>query len=335
MENCGEACFNDLPMAINVAKLRLGFENHEGRSQELTKLAAVAKEWGMFLVTNHGIPEPVLRGVKDVVKSFFQLSLEEKKASLGSYMSKENKEDGRNFLKAEDQPLIRVDRLTMKIAPKEETDRGLAVWPQTPANFRQVMESYAEKARKLCDELLCALAEALSLERNVFLQKFEPSEENEVKVKVNYYPACPRPEQVLGLPAHSDGSGLTLLMQFDTVAGLQVLKDMKWTTVSWPPDTLLLNFGDLLEIMSNGRLKSSWHRVMPPVGTDRTSIALFYNPPPHVEIEPVPIGDEDKSSIEEEYKKVVVGEYLHHLYSSRSLATSTTAIKHAITFAKA
>ncbi|KAK2980141.1 hypothetical protein RJ640_009771 [Escallonia rubra] len=305
MEKCGEGGFNDLPMAIDVAKLRLGFETDEGRAQELAKLAAVAKEWGMFLVTNHGIPEPVLRGVKDVVKSFFQLSLEEKKASLASYMSNENKEDGRNFLKAEDRPLVRVDRLTMK------------------------------EARKLCDELLCALAEALSLERNVFLQKFEPSKESEVKVKVNYYPACPRPEQVLGLPAHSDGSGLTLLMQFESVAGLQVLKDMKWTTVSWPPDTLLLNFGDLLEIMSNGRLKSSWHRVMPPVGTDRTSIALFYNPPPHVEIEPVPIGDEDKSSIEEEYKKVVVGEYLHHLYSSRSLATSTAAIKQAITFAKA
>ncbi|KAK3043694.1 hypothetical protein RJ639_000110 [Escallonia herrerae] len=174
------------------------------------------------------------------------------------------------------------------------------------------MESYAEEARKLCDALLCALAEALSLERNVFLQKFEPSKESEVKVKVNYLPSVPKAR-----------------------ARLQVLKDMKWTTVSWPPDTLLLNFGDLVEIMSNGRLKSSRHRVMPPVGTDRTSIALFYNPPPHVEIESVPMEDADKSRIEEEYKKVIVGEYLHRLHSSRSLSTGTAAIKQAITFAKA
>ncbi|XP_028079355.1 protein SRG1-like isoform X1 [Camellia sinensis] len=309
---------------IDVAKLRYHGLGSEGRTQELARLAGVVKEMGMFLIVNHGIECCVLEDVKDVVKGFFGLSFEEKRESVGTYMDVDNMGYGRNFVKSEDQPLDWIDRLTMKAAPKDATD-GLLVWPQKPPNFRQVMEKYVEEARKVCNDLLVALAEALSLKNHAFLQNFD-HKKSEINVRVNYYPPCPRPDLALGLTPHTDASALTFLMQFGSTSGLQVLRDLKWVPVPWPADVLLVSVGDLLEIMSGGRLKSPWHRVVTQMDVERLSISLFYNPPAQAEIEPVVDG---YGSSNEGYKKVVVGEYLKNYYK-----ISPTIDKQAIKFAK-
>lgn len=309
---------------IDVAQLRIGpgLEGL-GRPEELVKLASVAKEWGMFLIINHGIEDSVLRDVEDVVRQFFGLSFEEKKLSVGSYMNADNMGYGQNFVRSENQRLTWIDRLAMKAAPREASE-GLLVWPQNPANFRQVMEKYVEEARKVCNHLLEALAESLSLEKHVFLQNFD-SKKSEINVRVNYYPPCPRPDLSLGLTPHSDGSGLTFLTQFGATGGLQVLKDNKWVTVPWPENTLLVGVGDLLEIMSNGRLKSPWHRVLTLANIERISVTLFYNPPSQAEIEPM----NDEGLGNKIYKKVIVGEYMRNYYK-----ISPTIDKVAINFAK-
>lgn len=71
--------------AIDLLKLRI--ESDPNHCEEPAKLAGAAKEWGIFLVTNHGVHDSVLDSVKDVVKGFFGLSFMEKKNSVGSYMS--------------------------------------------------------------------------------------------------------------------------------------------------------------------------------------------------------------------------------------------------------
>lgn len=182
------------------------------------------------------------------------------------------------------------------------------------------MAKYVEQGRKLCDHLLQALAEALSLSPHDFIQNFDP-EWSEINVRVNYYPPCPQPELALGITPHSDASGLSLLTQFGCSGGLQVLKGLNWVTVPWPCDELLVNVGDLLEIMSDGRLKSPWHRVVA-IEKERFSVALFYNPPCSTEIQPVEDGDGA-------YKKVVVGDYVRHFYE-----ISPTLEKQAIAYAK-
>ncbi|KAM7529177.1 hypothetical protein LguiB_032587 [Lonicera macranthoides] len=172
------------------------------------------------------------------------------------------------------------------------------------------MEEYVEQGRKVCDELMQALAEALSRNRQAFLQQYD-TKETDITVKVNYYPPYPGPYQALGLPPHSDGTNLTLLTQSGATGGLQALKDNKWMTVAWPHKALLVNVGDLLEIMSNGRYKSAWHRVVTQLDKERISIGLFYRAPPHAVIQPV--GDLDGGK----FKKVVVdkGFYVKELFA--------------------
>lgn len=191
---------------------------------------------------------------------------------------------------------------------------------------RHAIEEYVAEARNIFNDILEALADALSLERHVFLQNFDPNE-TEINVRVNYYPPCPRPDQALGLTPHTDASALTLLLQFKAGGGLQVFKDMKWVTVPWPKEALLVNVGDLLEIMSNGMFRSPWHRVVTQMDVERFSVALFYNPSPRIQIEP--IGDCSLSDDNEGYKNVVVGDYLRHFYR-----ISPTVEKQAINFAK-
>ncbi|KAM5549678.1 2-oxoglutarate-dependent dioxygenase 11 [Rosa sericea] len=308
--------------SINMTKLR-----GNDRAEELAKLLTGAKTWGMVVVEGHGVAESVLHGVRDVVKEFFGLSFEEKKASVGSYVSVDNMGYGRNFVKSEDQPLDWIDRVTVKAAPAGATE-GLHVWPQRPANFRHAIEQYVAEARNIFNDILEALAEALSLERHVFLQNFDPHE-TEINVRVNYYPPCPRPDQALGLTPHTDATALTLLLQFEASGGLQVLKDMEWVTVPWPKDAMLVNVGDLLEIMSNGMFRSPWHRVVTQMDIERFSVALFYNPSPRTQIEPIGNCSLANDDDVEGYKKVVVGDYLQHFYR-----ISPTVKKQAISFAK-
>ncbi|XAR52936.1 Codeine 3-O-demethylase [Bertholletia excelsa] len=263
--------------SINVAKLRIGIDQ-AGRAEELARLACAAREWGMFLITNHGIAPAVVHGVEEVVKGFFGLTFREKKTSVGTYADVDNMGYGRNFVKSEDQPLDWMDRVSVKAAPKEATE-GLDVWPQNPANFREVMERYVEEARKVCDDLLEALEEALSLKRNAFLKYLDPLK-SEVNLRVNYYPPCPRPDLAMGLSGHSDASTFTFLAQFNSTHGLQVLKDNVWRTVAWPAGLLMVSVGDFLEIMSNGMVKSPWHRVVTRTDVDRISVSLFSTRPP-------------------------------------------------------
>lgn len=186
------------------------------------------------------------------------------------------------------------------------------------------MMRYAEETKIIFNDLLRAMAEALSLDKNAFLQNFK-SRKSELKLRMNYYPPCPRPDLAIGLTPHSDASGLTLLIQFGANDGLQVLKDQKWMSPIWPQDMLLVNIGDLMEIMSNGRFTSSWHRAITSTNCERFSVAVFYNPPPDTEIEPL----QDENSSDGMYKKVNVREYVEHYYK-----VSPTVSKEAIMYAK-
>lgn len=65
-----------------------------------------------------------------------------------------------------------------------------------------------------------------------------------------------------GLGMHTDMSCLTIVYQ-DDIGGLQVRsKDGKWLNVDPFEESLVVNIGDLLHAWSNGKLRSSEHRVI-------------------------------------------------------------------------
>ncbi|KAA8538416.1 hypothetical protein F0562_028038 [Nyssa sinensis] len=123
---------------------------------------------------------------------------------------------------------------------------------------------------------------------------------------------CPHPEMVNSLRAHTDAGGVILLFQDDKVKGLQILKDGEWIDVQPLPNAIVINTGDQIEVLSNGRYKSVWHRVMATPDGTRRSIASFYNPSLNATIAPAPelVEKVNKAVVEQAYPKFVFGDYI-------------------------
>jgi feruloyl-CoA 6-hydroxylase len=93
-----------------------------------------------------------------------------------------------------------------------------------------------------------------------------------------YYPACPEPELVSGVSPHSDITSITVLLQ-DDIGGLYVRdKDSDgWINVPPVNGALVVNIGDVLQIMSNECYKSIEHRVVANRNKTRISMPIFVN----------------------------------------------------------
>lgn len=89
-----------------------------------------------------------------------------------------------------------------------------------------------------------SMARSLHLEEDCFLKQF--GEGAQLHGRFNFYSPCKRADVVLGLKAHADGSGYSLLLQDEE--GLQVLRDGKWYTVPKNPDAIFVLMGDQMEV---------------------------------------------------------------------------------------
>lgn len=93
---------------------------------------------------------------------------------------------------------------------------------------------------------------------------------------VNCYPACPEPDLTLGLPPHTDYGMLTIILQ--NHLGLQTMdRDEKWHSVPLIEGALIVQLGDQMEVLSNGRYKSVLHRATVNSEIKRISIASLHS----------------------------------------------------------
>ena len=108
---------------------------------------------------------------------------------------------------------------------------------------------------------------------------------NSILRPIHYYPiANPAevPSDAVRAAEHGDINLITLLMGA-SADGLQVLRrDGQWIPITALPDQLVVNVGDMLERLTNKKLKSTIHRVVNPprelMNTPRYSIPFFMHP---------------------------------------------------------
>ncbi|PON99732.1 Oxoglutarate/iron-dependent dioxygenase [Trema orientale] len=135
------------------------------------------------------------------------------------------------------------------------------------------MGNYAKAIHNLQKQLMELILESLGLNPN-YLQ--EEVEDGSQVLAVNCYPACPEPELTLGIPPHSDYSSITILLQ--SCPGLQLMdRDKNWLSVPAMEGALLVQLGDQMEVLSNGRYKSVIHQATVNSEKPRFSIASLHS----------------------------------------------------------
>lgn len=204
-----------------------------------------------------------------VARQFFELPLEERLKYSFDSVAEHPAGYGRNY-DFEGMPLDWVDILKHNIAPPSLTEKFR--WPAQPQEYREIMEAYGKEIIKLMHRLLPVLSQNLDLKPS---HLDEIVGEATILLRCNYYPPCPQPDLVTGLKPHSDAGILTVLQQEPGVMGLQVLKDDHWITVEPLEGALVINVGDMLHLISNGRYQSMTHRSVTNLGKSRLSIATF------------------------------------------------------------
>ncbi|KAL9243655.1 hypothetical protein vseg_017515 [Gypsophila vaccaria] len=283
------------------------------RAATMAQIHNGCEEWGFFQLVNHGIPEELLERVKRVSTECYKFEREDGfKNSKPVKMLKDiidNKSEGKvEGVDWEDVFLLSDDN----------------EWPAITPGFKETMTEYREELKKLAEKMMEIMDENLGLPKGYIKKAFNKGDEPENKAffgtKVSHYPPCPHPEQVTGLRAHTDAGGVILLFQDDKVGGLQMLKGEEWIDVQPLPNAIVINTGDQIEVLSNGKYKSAWHRVLASADGTRRSIASFYNPSYKATIAPAPQliqeadKDEDDLNVATatgvQYPQFVFGDYM-------------------------
>jgi len=241
------------------------------REAVVARVAEACRTHGFFQLLNHGVPEQLTAAMMSVAYEFFRLPAEEKaklysddpakkmRLSTSFNVRKETVHNWRDYLRLHCHPL----------------EQYVPDWPDNPPSFRRTVSAYCSAVRELGFRLYVAISEGLGLD-GAYIK--EALGEQEQHMAVNFYPRCPAPELTYGLPAHTDPNALTILLMDQQVAGLQVLKDGRWIAVNPRPGALVVNIGDQLQALSNGRYRSVWHRAVVNADRPRMSVASFLCP---------------------------------------------------------
>ncbi|KAI4354532.1 hypothetical protein L6164_003385 [Bauhinia variegata] len=250
-----------------------------GNKEELLKLDVACKDWGFFQLVNYGVPKEVLQRMKSSATEFFELPIEEK--NKFSMPSNDIQGYGHANVVSEDQTLDWSDALI------------------------EIIEAYSSEVKRVGEELLSSLSMIMGMQKHALL---EVHKELVQVLRVNYYPPCSSPDQVLGLSPHSDTSTISILMQDDDVSGLEIRHRGGWVPVTPISDALVVNVGDVIEMWSNGKYKSIEHKVVTNKNKGRFSHASFLFPHDDVEVEPLDLMVDDQRR--EMYRRVRYGDFL-------------------------
>ncbi|CAK7357435.1 unnamed protein product [Dovyalis caffra] len=296
-------CTDPLP-TLPTVDLNL-LVSSDGTSLELEKLHSTCKEWGFFQLVNHGVSSSLMDKLKHEIEEFYNLPLEEKM----KYMVRPDDLEGYGKARLEEK-LDWEDRFAMITNPIQ--NRKPHLFPELPPSLRDTLECYLQELQRLAMKLLGFIAEALKMDLKEIEEMFDDGVQ---AVRMTYYPPCPQPELVMGLRPHSDATGITILNQLNGIDGLQVKKDGVWIPVKFIPDALVVNVGDILEILSNGVYNSVEHRATVNSEKERISISFFVSPKFEAEIGP------STSLISPQnpplFRRIRMGKYLKDYFSHK------------------
>lgn len=280
--------FDEIP-SLDLAEFTAGTPAQ--KSGFVQKLGEAYQNIGFVAIKNHGLSKDLQDRLYHSIQSFFLLSDEIKKTyekpEIGfqrGYTGK-GKEHAKGRNTGDLKEFYHVGQELSFIPDSDpiKSEYPANLWPDEIDQYKEdAIEAYKtlEKAGKA---MLQAIAIHLELPENYFDEKILHG--NSILRQIHYFP-IDNPDEVpadaVRAAEHGDINLITLLMGA-SADGLQVLrKDGKWIPITALPDQLVVNVGDMLERLTNKKLKSTIHRVVNPprekMNTSRYSIPFFMHP---------------------------------------------------------
>ncbi|MDZ4140162.1 MAG: 2-oxoglutarate and iron-dependent oxygenase domain-containing protein [Erythrobacter sp.] len=253
-------------------------------------------EYGFAVVRDHGIPQDLIDQAETVSKAFFALPDPVKRA-----YKIEGGGGARGYTpfgteKAKDAEVFDLKEfwhVGRSLPPGHPLAEFMApnIWPDEVEGFRETMSALFAAFEVAGARVLEAIALHLGRPRDFFADSI--ADGNSVMRLLHYPPLGEgAPEGAIRAAAHGDINTITLLLGAEE-AGLELLtRQGEWHAVDVPPGALVINVGDMLERQTNGRLRSTTHRVVNPRGEAarraRFSMPFFLHFRPDFLIEPLP-----------------------------------------------
>lgn len=279
------------------------------------ELGKAYEDVGFVAVKNHGIPTDLIADLYKDVQQFFSLPSEKKRiyekpelAGQRGYTS-----FGKEHAKGSDAPDLKEFFQYGQIVPgdhrlKPEYPDNVEV--QEIGGFDDTFFKAYRAFEKSGKSLLQSIALYLDLDEHYF-DEFV-NEGNSIVRAIHYPPITSEPKNAIRAEQHEDINLITLLVGA-SADGLQILtKNNEWVNVTSLPDQIVVNVGDMLQRLTNNKLKSTTHRVVnPPRGlwhTSRFSIPFFLHPKSAMSLSAL------DSCVDEthkkEYEDITAGDYL-------------------------
>lgn len=274
------------------------------RARFVDELRRTIHEVGFFHLVRHGIDPAVLAAAADVAERFFALP-EADRVEIENVRSPQFRgythfghemTNGRVDLR--DQVDIGRELPVPTVGPDDPQWlrlRGPNLWPSALPGLRPAITAWMDALEALAARLLQAMAEALGQPADRFDEVVSPPE---LLTKVIRYVTPDDPELAAsaadrqGVGAHRDTGFITFIQQHE-VGGLEVEVDdidggKKWVPVPVHAGALVVNIGEMFQLVTRGYFKATVHRVVsPPPGVERISLAFFFNPRLEATLEPI------------------------------------------------
>lgn len=292
-------------LPIDLSKL-----DGPAHDQVVEAIVRAAETLGFFQVINHGVPLDLLESLKNAAHRFFALPAEAKAVYLKRVSPSPFVDYGTSFAPEQEKALEWKDSVSMVYTNDGDAQQ---YWPK---ECKEEALSYLKMSSTMVRRLFEILIENLGVD--IDDSRIE-SLIGVKRVKMNFYPICPNPELTLGAVRHSDMCILTVLLQ-DDVGGLYVKleedtldgKKGEWIEIPPAKGALVVNVGDSLQILSNGRYRSVEHKVRTTSKQSRVSIPVFSTPKPTEKIGPLPhLAELDGGAL---YREVIFGEYMRNFF---------------------
>lgn len=279
---------NALPI-IDVSGL-----NSEDPTDRLAVAAEIGRacdEIGFFYASGHGIPQATIDEAVAASARFFDQPMAKKMEILAGATNRgytpfneSEHEEGK--------PDVNEGFELGFPVPEDDPDadgsnpvRSPNRWPDLPG-FRAPVEAHYSAVYDLGMTILRGFALHFGLDETFFTQCFSRPVAD---MRLAHYPPQRGDAVEYGTFEHTDHGVITILWQDDN-GGLEVLSRADtWIPASPVPGTFVVNIGDLMGHWTNGRFRSTLHRVINTSARDRYSIPFFFNPDFDTRVNPADI----------------------------------------------